>query len=258
MDLGLTGKIALITGGSKGIGLACAQALAAEGARIVICSRDQATLDAALASLPNATGIAADLTRAEAAAALVEQVERKIGPIDILVNSAGAARLTPPNDLTPQSWHDAMDAKYFAYIHVIDPVIKAMAARGSGVIVNVIGSGGKVASTVHLAGGAANAALMLATSGLGAAYAKSGVRVVGINPGGTETGRVKAGMEAAAKLAGISPEQARLEAIARIPMGRMAKPSEIADAVCFLASPRASYITAVNINMDGAQSPVVV
>ena len=150
-----------------------------------------------------------------------------------------------------------MDAKYFTTIHVIDPVIKTMAARGSGVILNIIGNGGKVASPVHIAGGAANAALMLATVGLGTAYAGRGVRVVGINPGLTETSRVAEGLASTAKLEGISIAEAQAQAIARIPIGRMALPSDIADAMLFLVSARASYITAVNLSMDGAQSPVV-
>ncbi|OYV30101.1 MAG: 3-oxoacyl-ACP reductase, partial [Acidocella sp. 20-61-6] len=257
MDLGLRGRIVLITGGSKGIGLACARAFIAEGARLAICSRDPENIDTALASLPGALGFAADLTNAQDAAAMVAKVEESLGPIDILVNSAGAARRVPPEDLTPAAWHAAMDAKYFSYIHVIDPVIKHMAARGAGVVVNVIGNGGKVASPVHIAGGAANAALMLATAGLGAAYAPHGVRVVGVNPGLTETGRVAEGMVSAAKLAGVSVEEARAESLRRIPMGRMARPEEIANTVLFLASAQASYVTAVTITLDGAASPVI-
>ena len=176
----------------------------------------------------------------------------------MLINSAGAARRTPPEDLTPAAWRAAMDAKYFSYIHAIDPTIKRMAARGRGVIVNVIGAGGKVASPTHIAGGAANAALMLATVGLARAYAVKGVRVVGINPGLTETERFKEGLHSTAKLAGISLEEAARRSVEAIPMGRLARPEEIADAVVFLASNRASYINGVNIGMDGVQNPIVV
>jgi len=114
---------------------------------------------------------------------------------------------TPPDDLDAAAWRAAMDAKFFSYIHVIDPLIKRMAARGSGVIVNVIGNGGKVASPIHVAGGAANAALMLATAGLANAYAGRGVRVVGINPGLTNTDRVAEGLRAEARLSGTSPDE---------------------------------------------------
>jgi NAD(P)-dependent dehydrogenase (short-subunit alcohol dehydrogenase family) len=257
MRLGLEGKAVLVTGGSKGIGRACAWGFLAEGARVAICSRSQENIDAALAELPGAIGFAADLTDAEAAAALVAQVEAALGPLDVLVNSAGAARRVPPAELTPALWRAALDAKFFSYINVIDPVVKAMAARGRGVIVNIIGAGGKVASPTHIAGGAANAALMLATAGLATAYAASGVRVVGINPGLTETGRVAEGLVATAKLAGISREQALAESVAAIRLGRMAKPEEIADMAVFLASGRAAYVSGAIISMDGLQTPVI-
>ncbi len=193
MDLGLKGKTVVITGGSKGIGLACARLFLAEGARVGIVSRAPANLDRAKATLGEVTAVAADLTDPAAALRMVEAMERALGPIDVLVNSAGAAKRTLPEDLTPAHWKAAMEAKYFSYVNVIDPVVKRMAQRGAGVIVNVIGNGGKVASPTHLAGGAANAALMLATAGLATAYAGKGVRVVGLNPGATETERVAEG-----------------------------------------------------------------
>src|ERR1700741_988650 len=166
MDLGLKDKKVLITGGSKGIGLACARAFIAEGARVALVSRSQENLSKAKDNLKGAYTIAADLTDAAAAAAMVERVEKEFGPIDVLVNSAGAAKRTDADDLTPAAWRAGMDAKYFSYINVIDPLIKRMGKRGAGAVINVIGNGGKVASPTHLAGGAANAALLLATAGL--------------------------------------------------------------------------------------------
>jgi NAD(P)-dependent dehydrogenase (short-subunit alcohol dehydrogenase family) len=176
----------------------------------------------------------------------------------VLVNSAGAAKRTPAEELTPQAWADAMQAKYFSYIHMIDPVIKRMAARGAGSIVNVVGNGGKVASPIHIPGGAANAALMLTSAGLAAAYAPQGIRVNAVNPGLTLTDRLQEGLAADAKAKGISTEEALQQSVARIPLGRMAQPEEIAHAVVFLASSKASYITGVCMSMDGALSPIVV
>ena len=258
MDLGLKDRKVLITGGSKGIGLACAKAFIAEGARVALVSRSQQNLDQAKKTVNSAYTIAADLTDAEAAAAMVERVEKEFGAVDILVNSAGAAKRTDADDLSPAAWRAGMDAKYFSYINVIDPVIKRMGKRGRGAVINIIGSGGKVASPTHLAGGAANAALLLATAGLAYAYASRGVRVVGVSPGVTKTERVAEGLKAEAKRANVSEEQAYKQMISRLPMGRPAEPEEIADIVVFAASERGRYLTGANISTDGAASHVVV
>ena len=258
MDLGLKDRKVLITGGSKGIGLACAKAFIAEGARVALVSRSEDNLKKAKASLRDAYTIAADLVDAAAAAAMVERVEKEFGPIDILVNSAGAAKRTDADDLTPAAWRAGMDAKYFSYINVIDPLIKKMGKRGQGVVINVIGAGGKVASPTHLAGGAANAALMLATAGLAYAYASKNVRVIGLNPGVTKTERVAEGLKAEAKRANVSEEQAYKQMVARLPMGKPAEPEELADIVVFAASERGRYLNGANISTDGAASHVIV
>ena len=253
MDLNLTGRVVLVTGGSKGIGLACAQALAHEGASVAIASRDHANIDAALAKLPGAYGVAADFADVAAALGAIDEIEARLGPIHALVNCAGAAKRTAPDELTPAAWRAAMDAKFFTYVNAFDPLSKRMAARGGGVIVNVIGIGGKVASPTHLPGGSANAALMLATAGLANAFAAKGVRVVGVNPGLTETERLRAGLAATARLLGVDAEEARRRETASIPLGRLATPEEIADVVTFLCSERAAYLTGVTIGMDGAR-----
>ena len=258
MDLQLQQKIVLVTGGSKGIGLACAKGFLAEGAVLAIVSRSEANLTNARRILGTAFTIAADLVDDRAAAGVVDAVERELGPIDILVNSAGAARRTPPDELTPEAWRAAMDAKYFTYLNVIDPVVKRMAARGTGVIVNIIGTGGKIAAPTHLAGGAANAALMLATVGLAHAYAAKGVRVVGISPGLTRTDRVAEGLKAEARQRGLTEAMAFQRTIERVALGRLAEPEEVANVAVFAASARASYLTGVVIAMDGASSPIVV
>jgi len=260
MQLDLDDKIVLITGGSKGIGYACAEAFAMEGARVTMVSRSQANLEAALARFARSKHaplvIAADMTRIEDAERMVEHVESRSGPIDVLVNSAGAARRYAPADLDARAWHDAMDAKFFSTMHPIDAVIRRMLPRKRGVIVNIIGMGGKVASPVHIPGGAANAALMLATTGLAAAFGPSGIRVNGINPGATLTGRVQEGLKAEAKLTGLAEEELLERNQARIPLRRFAQPEEIARVAVFLASASAEYVTGAMVAMDGGAGAV--
>jgi len=264
MNLALDGQHVVITGGSKGIGLACARGFLAEGARVTLVSRAADNLAAAKAALladfagGRVDTLAADLRDAAAAEAAMAAIERDFGAVDVLVNSAGAAKRTPAAELTAAAWHDAMQAKFFTYIHAINPIIKQMGERGHGAVVNVVGSGGKVAAVTHLAGGSANAALMLASAGLAAAYAGKGVRVNAVNPGRTFTERLEEGMKAEARQQGITVEQAIAKANKSLPLGRFAQPSEIADAVVWLASKRASYVTGAILAMDGALTPMVV
>jgi NAD(P)-dependent dehydrogenase (short-subunit alcohol dehydrogenase family) len=261
MDLGFAGKIVAVTGASKGIGFACAEAFAREGAKVALVSRSAANLDAAATKLTGAAHALivciADLVRAEDAARMADEVERALGPIDILVNSAGAARRYAPDDLDAAAWHAAMDAKYFSYIHPIAAVLPRMVSRGRGAIVNIIGSGGKVASPVHLPGGAANAALMLATTGLAAAFGPKGIRINGINPGSTLTDRVQEQLAVEAKMTGLGEAELLQRMQAKIPLGRLGTPEEIAQVVLFLASAHASYVTGAIVPMDGGANPVI-
>lgn len=261
MDLQLTDKHVLVTGGSRGIGLACARGFLGEGTRVSLVGRSQDGLDAALADLgapgQRAQGFRADLRDAQAALSMLDDVQRALGPVDILVNSAGAAARVPFDELQPQLWADAMQAKFMTYVNVMDPLVKRMAERGVGVIVNIIGLGGKLAMPTHIAGGAANAALMLATAGLAAAYGRRGVRVVGVNPGRTLTQRMSQGIAVEARQRGLSEQDVVRDTESRLPLGRLAQPQEVADVVVFLASSRAAYVTGTTLSMDGAQVPTV-
>jgi NAD(P)-dependent dehydrogenase (short-subunit alcohol dehydrogenase family) len=266
MDLHLNNHHVLITGGSKGIGLACAKVFLEEGAKVSLVSRDISTLNAAKQSLiqqipGSAARIAvysADLKNADSALQALDAAEQALGPLDVLVNSAGAAKRAAAPDLKPEVWRDAMDAKFFTYINMMDPAIKRMGARGKGVVINVVGAGGKVASTLHISGGSANAALMLAGAGLAAAYAPFGVRVNAVNPAATLTERLKEGMSVTAKHEQITEDQAMEQATKKVPMGRLATPEEVADTVVYLASDRASYVTGTILTMDGAAHAIVV
>ena len=140
----------------------------------------------------------------------------------------------------------------------MDAVLPGMAQRGAGAIVNVIGMGGKLASPTHLPGGAANAALMLASVGIANAFAGKGVRVNAVNPGLTATDRMQEGFAAEARLTGRSVDDIREQRLRAMPLGRITQPEDIADAVVFLASKRAGYISAAVLTLDGAATPMVV
>jgi NAD(P)-dependent dehydrogenase (short-subunit alcohol dehydrogenase family) len=261
MDLGLKDKVVLITGGSKGIGLACARAFALEGAKVAIVSRDPANLARAYEQLKQER---ADLHEPHSAADIVEEVSTAVGPIDVLINSAGAARRYDPETLDADAFRATMEAKYFPYIYPQQEVLRRMAERvkagdggAPGTIVNIIGMGGKIASDIHIAGGAANAALMLATVGLAHYYARYGIRINAINPGATLTERVEEAVKLEASQQGIESADALARGQAKVPLGRYAKPEEIADVALFLASRRASYVTGAIVPMDGGSTPLI-
>ncbi|WP_233863420.1 SDR family oxidoreductase [Paraburkholderia adhaesiva] len=272
MDLGLSNKVVLVTGGSKGIGLACARAFAKEGAKVAIVSRDPANLARAREQLAS-EGLHVHLTRADlhephSAADVVEDVSTTVGPIDILINSAGAARRYDPEALDANAFKAAMEAKYFPYIYPQQEVLRRMVERAKanekagvaaepGTIINIIGMGGKHASDIHIAGGAANAALMLATVGLAHYHARYGIRINAINPGATLTERLQEALKLEAEREGIDEATALARGQAKLPLGRYAKPEEIADVALFLASPRASYVTGALIPMDGGGAPII-
>ena len=261
MELGLSGRVVVVTGASKGIGFACAEAFAQAGARVALVSRSRENLEAAAAKLRGVAHkpfiVDADMRIPDEAQRMVADVVRHFGPIDVLVNSAGAARRYAPADLDAQAWRDAMDAKFFSYIFPTDIVIKQMAERGHGVIVNIIGMGGKVAQPPHIAGGSANAALMLATAGLAAAYGPAGVRVNAINPGGTLTGRVQEGLAVESRMTGTPEADLLAQQQAKIPLRRLGKPEEVAQVALFLASSAASYVTGAIVPMDGGTGSVI-
>ena len=261
MNLGLDGKVVLITGGSKGIGLSCARMFAGEGSRVAIASRSQDNLDSARRQLDSegirVFAVSADFSNASDAGAAVRATEKELGPIDVLINSAGAARRRNIDAYDAEAWREGMNSKYFPYVFAMDAVRPGMVERKRGSIVNVIGHGGKVARLIHLAGGAANAALMLVTAGWATALAPYGIRVNGINPAATLTERMGDGIKAEAQLQQITDAEAMKRHLAKIPFGRFATPEEVAAVAVFLASDQASYVTGAVIPMDGGVYPLI-
>jgi NAD(P)-dependent dehydrogenase (short-subunit alcohol dehydrogenase family) len=254
MDLGLAGKKALITGASRGIGRAIAGVFAAEGCALALASRDRSALEAAAAELRAAhPGIAitihpADLSRT----ADQEALARACPEIDILVNNAGA---NPPGTLAEiddATWRAAWDLKMFGFINLTRACYAGMAARRTGVIINIIGAAGERLNANYILGSTGNAGLMAFTRALGSASPADGVRVVGINPGLTATERATMLVESWSRTAFGTPDRwAELPQVKNLPFGRMAAAREVADLAAFLASERAGYISGTIVTIDG-------
>jgi 3-oxoacyl-[acyl-carrier protein] reductase len=251
MDLGLGGKKALITGGSKGIGRATARALAAEGCDLVLVARTAADLEhvrdeiRAQHNVAIAT-VALDLSSGDAARGLA----RDFPDIDILVNNAGAIPGGTIEEIDEARWRQAWDLKVFGYVNLTRAYFDAMKQRGRGVIVNVIGSAGERLDAAYIAGSTGNASLIAFTRALGAAAPAAGLRVVGINPGPVATDRLVMLLRKRAQ--DRFGDAARWqELIQTMPFGRAGKPEEIAAMVAFLASDLSGYTTGTIVTIDG-------
>ena len=251
MDLNLKGKRALVTGGSKGIGKACAQVLAEEGCSVMIASRDGAALEAAAKDIQAKTGAdvtwkAADLSQRGVA----EDLAKWAGDLDILVNNAGAI---PGGDLLKvdeNTWRTSWDLKVFGYINLTRAVYAQMKEKKRGAIVNVLGNAGEKLNAAYIAGSTANAGLMAFTRALGGASHADGIRVVGVSPGPVATDRLLSLYKqmAATKLGDANRYE---ELFTGMAFNRPATAEEIAWTVAFTASDRSSYTTGIYITIDG-------
>lgn len=254
MELGLTGKTAVVTGASKGIGLAVARGLAAEGCTVHIVSRNRAAIDSAAQDIRAQYAVevgahALDLAQSESVAALLEAT----GTPDILVNNAGAIPGGDLQAIDEARWRAAWDLKVFGYINLSRAFYAAMRSRRKGVIVNVTGLAADRLDTGYIAGSTGNAALNAFTRTLGSYSIEDGIRVLAVSPGAVETERIVTLMKtrAADKLG--DPERWR-EYLKGLPLGRPASVDEVADVVVFAASARAAYLSGIVITVDGGQN----
>ncbi len=250
MDLKLSGRTALVTGSSKGIGLSVAQWLSLEGVNLFLVARSGDRIEKEAAAIRKETGVsvgtlAADLSDGTAR----ERVARSFPDIDILVNNAGAIPGGSIDQVDEPAWRAGWDLKVYGYIGLTRLYLQKMKERRRGVIINIIGAGGEKLDFGYIAGAAGNAGLMAFTRAIGGTSPEFGVRVVGVNPGPVMTDRVEVlGRRRAATLYG--DEKRWRETFAQMPFGRPATCDEISASVVFLASDL-SYTSGTIVTIDG-------
>ena len=259
MDLHLDGKVALVTGGNRGLGAACAAMLAAEGARIFLTARNEDKLTETAAEISNTSGaevgaMAVDLTETGAADAVVEATIKKFGRVDILVNSAGASKGGIFWEVPDQVWQDSFDLKFMATVRMMRAVIPGMRAQGYGRIVSIVGNTGKQPPSTMLPSASANAALLVVTKGLADEVVKDGIIVNAVNPGPTRTERMATILNNIQQSSGRPMDEVEKDFVSNIPMKRMGEPEEIARLVTFLASDMAANLTGISITADGGST----
>jgi 3-oxoacyl-[acyl-carrier protein] reductase len=256
MDLGLRGKVALVTAASAGLGYAAGRELAVEGAVVVLAARDRAKLDKARAELETATGgsvhaLAADCSKAADIDRLVADVESRFGRIDILVNNSGGPPSAPFTELNDNDWIAAFDAKFLPQVRCARAVFPGMAARKWGRIVTFVGTHGRTPRAYAITAGVVNAALLNLTKALAQLGAPDNVLVNAINPGPIETDRMKYLVAEQARTLRIDVDESKRLITRDILLGRFGRPEDIAAAAAFLVSERASFITGAFLDVDG-------
>jgi NAD(P)-dependent dehydrogenase (short-subunit alcohol dehydrogenase family) len=267
MDLGLTGKVAIITGGSDGIGKAAAASLAAEGARVVICARRAEKLDQAaaeiMAGLPagaqgEVVGIPADVRDAAQIKQLFAKTIERFGRIDILVNNAGTSAAHPFEEATEEIWDEDIQLKLYGAIHCIRAALPHMRAQGGGRIINITTPGGKAPGGRSVPTSVTRAAGIAMTKALSKEVAESNILVntvcVGLFKSGQHVTRYEKTRDSQPELT-LDAFYANLGK--NVPLGRVGEAREAGDLIAFLASERASYITGASVNVDGGTSAVV-
>lgn len=252
MDFGLSGKVALVAAGSKGIGLAIARELAAEGAKVSICARGADALAAALAGLGEGHhATVCDVSDAAHLAAWVDEATQALGTPDLLVTNTGGPPAGSFTELTDAQWQSGVDSTLLNVVRLVRLVGPGMIARGWGRIVHLTSLVAKEPSAMLPISSTIRAGLMSLTRLQATEFAPHGVTVNAVLPGHTMTDRQLHLAQLRADRQGITPAIALRAQADAVPMRRLADPSEIAAAVAFLCSTRASYITGANLLVDG-------
>ncbi len=255
-DLGLNGKVAIITGGSDGLGRAAAQRLAEEGARVAICGRREDHLRKVAEEIANSSGstvhaVRADVTSAEDCTDLVAETEKHFGGVDILINNAGASAAFALEDIGDQAWQMDFDLKVMAAVRLCRAVVPSMRARGGGSIVNASIGGGKAPPARQLPTSLTRAAGLNLTKSLANEFAPANIRVNAICIGLLKSAQWER------RAAGDDLDALYDQMGKAVPLGRIGEAEDYGDLTAFLCSDRATYITGTAINLDGGMCPVI-
>ena len=256
MDLGLNGKVAIVGGSSRGLGKATALAMAAEGAIVVICARNEKTLADAHAEISKVGSgkvhtVVMDMSEREDVTRLVKETIDMFGKVDILVNNAGGPPSGSPLDITESQWQGAINQNLLSIVRLSRAVVPYMKGARWGRIVNILSTSVKQPVDGLLLSNAVRLAVVGFAKTLSDEVAPYGITVNNILPGSILTDRIKELDLSRSEQKGISLDDALLQRASSIPMGRIGKPEEFGSVACFLASERASYITGVSIQVDG-------
>jgi 3-oxoacyl-[acyl-carrier protein] reductase len=252
MDLGLSGKVAMVAGASRGLGFAVAQALAREGARVSIASRDDAAIQAAASRIGgDVLAVTADVRSADAIALWGAQTERTMGGIDLLFTNSGGPPAGAAISFDDRGWQEAVDLLLFSTLRMIRAAVPSMQARGGGAI--LVSTSSSVKEPIPNLGlsTVVRAAVSALAKTLALELASSNIRVNQIIPGRIDTDRVREIDRNAATKQGITAEQAKQKSLASIPMGRYGVPEEYGRVAAFLLSDAARYMTGATVQVDG-------
>jgi NAD(P)-dependent dehydrogenase (short-subunit alcohol dehydrogenase family) len=254
MDLQLRGKIAVVTGASRGIGLAIAQELSAQGMDLVLAARSKDQLEQLAKTLPTACLVCAlDLCHPQAPSELISAAQTRFGHLDVLVNNAGATKRGDFLTLADDDWADGFALKFFGAMRCCRAAWPHLVSS-HGAIINIVGIGGRTASAEFGIGGSVNAALLNLTKSLADRGVKDGVRVNAINPGSITTERLQTRIRSFAAEHNLDPIQAAQQMAKSMGIARFGTPDEIARSVAFLAPPQNGYIHGAILDIDGGQT----
>lgn len=256
VELGLSGKRAIVTGASEGIGRAVVLELAREGCNVCFCARSRDALDTVAAEVRElgsdvlAVPLVADMSELDQIEAFVGDAASAMGGIDIVVNNAGASAFGPFTEISDERWIADIQLKLLGYVRVCRSALPSLVTQG-GRIINIAGNAGKQPLPYHLPGGASNAGVINFTVALAAQVAGSGVHVIAVAPGPVWTARFEKQITEIARQWDVSREAAIERFTADLPLRRIPSAEEVADTVVFLASERAAYMTGTTVTIDG-------